>query len=167
MDTLFHQTFHCFESHMCFSVFPLIHLRAICDSRCFLWRIWEPYVVLGVSCDRFEGHILGVSCDRFEGHMWFSVFPVIHLRAICGSETAFKIKNELLWKHVSRHFRFSLNRERVNNVYVIEGGVSLWCKALNSEIIVREFVLQSRDYVHFQTNTLGKGMNPLILLAMG
>ena len=32
---------------------------------------------------------------------------------------------------------------------------------------VREFVLQSRYYVHFWANTLGKGMNPLILPAMG
>ena len=40
-------------------------------------------------------------------------------------------------------------------------------KAMDWEIIVREFVIQSRYYVHFRTNTLEKGMNPLILLAMG
>ena len=40
-------------------------------------------------------------------------------------------------------------------------------KAMDCEIVVSEFVLQSRYYVHFQTNTLGKGMNPLILPAMG
>ena len=34
-------------------------------------------------------------------------------------------------------------------------------------IVVREVVLQSRYYVHFRANTLGKGMNPLILPAMG
>ena len=34
-------------------------------------------------------------------------------------------------------------------------------------IVVREFVLQSRYYVYFRANTLGKGMNPLILPAMG
>ena len=28
-------------------------------------------------------------------------------------------------------------------------------------IVVSEFVLQSRYYVHFRTNTLGKGMDPL------
>ena len=33
-------------------------------------------------------------------------------------------------------------------------------------IVVREFVLQLRYYVHFRANTLGKGMNPLILPAM-
>ena len=34
-------------------------------------------------------------------------------------------------------------------------------KAMDFGIVVREFVLQSRYYVHFRTNTLGKGMNPL------
>ena len=33
-------------------------------------------------------------------------------------------------------------------------------KAMDCGIVVREFVLQSRYYVHFWTNTLGKGMNP-------
>ena len=40
-------------------------------------------------------------------------------------------------------------------------------KTMDCGIVVREFVLQSRYYVHFRANTLGKGMNPLILPAMG
>ena len=40
-------------------------------------------------------------------------------------------------------------------------------KALDCGIVVSEFVLQSRYYVHIRANTLGKGMNPLILPAMG
>ena len=40
-------------------------------------------------------------------------------------------------------------------------------KAMVCEIVAREFELQSRYYVRFQTNTLRKGMNPLILPAMG
>ena len=40
-------------------------------------------------------------------------------------------------------------------------------KAMDCGIVVREFVLQSRYYVHFRANTLGKGTNPLILQAMG
>ena len=43
----------------------------------------------------------------------------------------------------------------------VPGGVMV--KAMNCGIVVREFVLQSRYYVHFRANTLGKGMNPLIL----
>ena len=40
-------------------------------------------------------------------------------------------------------------------------------KAMDCGIVVSEFVLQSRYYVHFRANTLGKGMNSLILPAMG
>ena len=40
-------------------------------------------------------------------------------------------------------------------------------KAMDCGIVVNEFVLQSQYYVHFRANTLGKGMNPLILPAMG
>ena len=39
-------------------------------------------------------------------------------------------------------------------------------KVLDSEIVVSEFKLQSRYYVHFRTNTLGQSMNPLIFPAM-
>ena len=40
-------------------------------------------------------------------------------------------------------------------------------KAIDCGIVVCEFVLQSRYHVHFRANTLGKGMNLLILPAMG
>ena len=40
-------------------------------------------------------------------------------------------------------------------------------KAMDYGIVVREFVLQSRYYILFQANSLGKGMNSLILQAMG
>ena len=36
-------------------------------------------------------------------------------------------------------------------------------KAMDCEIVVSEFVLQSRYYVHFRANTIEKGMNLLIL----
>ena len=40
-------------------------------------------------------------------------------------------------------------------------------KAVDSGIVVSEFELQSRYYIQFRTKTLGKGMNRLILPAMG
>ena len=40
-------------------------------------------------------------------------------------------------------------------------------KAMDCEIVVSEFEVQLRYYVHFRTNTPGKGLNPLIVLAMG
>ena len=39
-------------------------------------------------------------------------------------------------------------------------------KAMDCGIVVSEFILQSRYYVHFRANTLGKGMNHLILPVM-
>ena len=43
----------------------------------------------------------------------------------------------------------------------------LMVKAIDCRIVVIEFELRSRYHVHFRTNTIGKGMNPLILTAMG
>ena len=40
-------------------------------------------------------------------------------------------------------------------------------QAMDCEIVVSEFELQSRYYVHFRADTLGKGINPLNLPAMG
>ena len=40
-------------------------------------------------------------------------------------------------------------------------------KVIDCGIVVSEFVLQSLHYVHFRANALGKGMNPLMLPAMG
>ena len=40
-------------------------------------------------------------------------------------------------------------------------------KAMDCRIVVTEFLLQSRYYVHYQAITLGKGMNPLIPAALG
>ena len=50
-------------------------------------------------------------------------------------------------------------------ITITQGGCprGVMVKAMNCRIVVREFVLQSRYYVHFRANTLGKGMNPLIL----
>ena len=40
-------------------------------------------------------------------------------------------------------------------------------KVMDSRIVVNEFELHSRYYVHFRANTLGKIMSPFILPAMG
>ena len=58
------------------------------------------------------------------------------------------------------------------NVYVSESE-SLWgcphgvmVKVIYCEIVLSEFVLQSRYYVHVRANTHVKGTNPLILPVM-
>ena len=38
---------------------------------------------------------------------------------------------------------------------------------LHCDIVVSEFKLQSRYYVHFRNNTLGKGMDPLNATSYG
>ena len=55
--------------------------------------------------------------------------------------------------------------DRNRTVGVCPRGVMV--EAMDCGIVVSEFVLQSRYYVYFRANTLGKGMNPLILPAMG
>ena len=40
-------------------------------------------------------------------------------------------------------------------------------KELDCGIVVREFELQSRYYVHFRTNSLGKSVNPIYLPSYG
>ena len=48
-----------------------------------------------------------------------------------------------------------------------EGGCPRGVMVKAMDCLVSESVLLSRYYVHFRANTLGKGMNPLILPAMG
>ena len=57
------------------------------------------------------------------------------------------------------------NNRSNNNIGGDPRGVMV--KAMDCEIVVSEFVLQSRHYVHFRANTLEKGMNLRILPAMG
>ena len=49
------------------------------------------------------------------------------------------------------------------NLFLFSG---VMVKAMDCGIVVSEFEFQSHCYVHFRTNTLGKGINPLILPAM-
>ena len=44
--------------------------------------------------------------------------------------------------------------------YEGKGPRGVMVKAMDCGIVVSEFVLQSRYYIHFRANTLGKGMNP-------
>ena len=53
----------------------------------------------------------------------------------------------------------------VNNFGGCPRGVMI--KAIDCGIVVSEFILQSRYYVHFRANTISKGMNFLIFPAMG
>ena len=71
-----------------------------------------------------------------------------------------------------------LNLEKKNKAYLVGGDAwvcskalrgcphGVMVKAMDCGIVVSDFILQSLYYIHFRANTLGKGMNPLILPAM-
>ena len=52
------------------------------------------------------------------------------------------------------------------HIFTWECPPGVMVKAMDCGIVIREFVLQSSYYVHFRANTLGKGMNSLILPAV-
>ena len=64
-------------------------------------------------------------------------------------------------KRVELEFQLRKNRDKKKEWV----GIPV-TKESRQEKRVSEFELQSRYYIHFQTNTLGKGMNPLIPQAM-
>ena len=73
-----------------------------------------------------------------------------------------------VWWHINLRGLFNAKCIHVEELVSTAGcphGVMV--KAMDCEIVVSEFKLQSRYYVHFRANTLGKVMNPLILPAMG
>ena len=64
-------------------------------------------------------------------------------------------------------WKASWNQALLQKSHQWGGPRGVMVKAMDCGIVLREFVLQSRYYVHFRANTLGIGMNPLILPAMG
>ena len=68
-----------------------------------------------------------------------------------------RAKSKVHWNRWREKFNLNLMRGYPRGVMV---------KAMNCRIVVREFVLQSRYYVHFLADTSGKDMNLLILPAM-
>ena len=80
----------------------------------------------------------------------------------------YALKKETLMKTDFILFNFKYRAKRPQLPFPIWGCPSgVMVKAMDCRIVVREFVLQSRYCVHFRANTLGKGMIPLILQAMG
>ena len=67
----------------------------------------------------------------------------------------------------SAHVHLKMLAAECLKIIYIQHRWGVMVKAMDCGIVVREFVLQSRYYVHFRANTLAKGMNPLILPAMG
>ena len=70
-------------------------------------------------------------------------------------------------ENLSRMVRTNINTRWVLVVFPVGCPRGVMVKAMDCGIVESEFVLQWRYYSHFRANTLGKGMNPLILPAMG
>ena len=78
--------------------------------------------------------------------------PIIHHAQQVFQTTSY-VRNESMW---------------ISSCWSANTGTSMRrVKVMDCGIVVSEFVFQSRYYVHFRANTLGKGMNSLILPAMG
>ena len=71
-----------------------------------------------------------------------------------------------IWTHVAVSISYNDNHYTTGTslAYLHEEGKSfdVVVNMLDSDIIVSEFKLQLCFYIHFWTNTLGKGMNPFI-----
>ena len=50
---------------------------------------------------------------------------------------------------------------------MVRGPYGVILAVLDCDIVIKEFELQSRNYVHFRTYTLRKAMNPFLPPAMG
>ena len=50
----------------------------------------------------------------------------------------------------------------LDTFFLVGGPCGVMVKPMDCGIVVREFIHQLCYYVHFQANTLGKGMNPLV-----
>ena len=88
-------------------------------------------------------------------HSLISSFIVIEVAFYSNS-----LRSLILWQWKTAWVALKLGRGWI----ILVGGVhvDVMVKVLNCSLEVSEFKLQMRYYVHLWTNTLGKGMNPLI-----
>ena len=93
------------------------------------------------------------------------IYYFLQTPVICGN----RICRLHLWRGVRSPLPMSVLYMTINHWEFTPGGCprGVMVKAMDCAIVVSEFVLQWRYYVRFRANTLGKGMNPLILPAMG
>ena len=152
---------HCFKYTNTF--FKLFHARTyiqyiFCWSNSLSSKCWVRSVKFHFNCNQVSFYEMIIYFSFF--FFSFSFFLLsIHSFVIHLIYSFFSLKG-LAILHIfllnPKLFKFN-----INSIWGYPRGVMV--KAM----VVREFVLQSRYYIHFRANTLGKGMNPLILPAMG
>ena len=122
--------------------------------------------VLSTSDDLLEALVFGkVNQFFYQPHSGLNCLKKLYPHLLISDRSRFKFiivikKKRTLSspKNQLSHYSFQLGSLLVT----IQCPRGVMVKAMNCGIVVREFVLQSH-YVHFRANTLGKGMNPLIL----
>ena len=100
--------------------------------------------------------------------LWASTKCPSHSGLLSSSEDSYLS----LWNpYVHKNFGIFINNSSIKNKHARK---SYWgcprgvmVKATDCGIVISEFIFHSCYNVHFRTNTLGKGMNPLILPVMG
>ena len=112
-------------------------------------------IICGKKHERFsvqQGFRAKFACCTFSSYWWVlkkSFFTLIYISSSSSSSS------------------FSSHTDCTESPDSLGCPRGVMVKAMDCGIVVSEFVLQSHYYVYFRTNIFGKGMNPLILPAMG
>ena len=137
---------------------PTSMCRPLCPSLCS----GQLFLLTSYPADN-DTHFLIVKDFNFDP-------PTVNHSCTCYSPQPVGCRNflELLLQtnfpeahNITHNFKYS------SLILMGECPLGVMVKAQRCGILVSEFELQSPYYVHFRTNTLGKGMNPLILPVMG
>ena len=116
-----------------------------------------------IQVTRWSGLILLQRCNRCILQPQPTALHIIHMHMI---KCIFTYNSILVcFLNYINACTSAQNKHSHKNIWGGPRGVMV--KAIDCGIVVSEFVLQSRYYVHFRANTLGKSMNPLILPSMG
>ena len=141
-------------------------LKCWCSGSCLSWASFQEM--------HHHPQILKAVLDRIVRYN----FNSFYFRNSASSFSKFEVQFKIMPKSYQNLKTFINNYNFWNNKsssikliidIIISGGCpdGVIVKAMDCRVVVREFVLQSCYYFHFRANTLGKGMNPLFLPAMG
>ena len=140
---------------MYWSLYVIIYCNSSILPRQLIWKNIETYIQ-GVTILFFISISKNIYIQTYR-HTNIYVHTIIHKHRCTNTNT---------YKYICKY-------TYTQKIYVYALKYTKGCprgvivKVMDCGIVVREFILQSRYYVHFRANTLGKGMNPLILPAMG
>ena len=136
-------------------VFEFIMIRQVC------WVFFQRVCVFLYTSD------LRLSRRIFKCSYWSSIYQGDVLSRNVQTERVF---TKTIYFQEMLKLKFYLPKVCVSKKYsnwTWDCPRSVMTIAMDYGIVVSEFILQSRYCVHFRANTFGKGMNPLIIPAMG